>query len=180
MKNKELIKIFNTTLREIILFLLIMVINGLICIDSDIGLNTSAREVKEKGEWRRCQKWKWISFLNPFTWQLIQTKGLNILTERFALCTNIYVNLFLFISNLFLFVGSWVSWTAIGTTISRDEEWKWYKHSRGYKFCCFRRNSNGCIFFWRKRNWCNLKHLSKRSVGLVQGNSALSLQHIFK
>ena len=56
MKNKELIKIFNITLREIILFLLIMVINGLICIDSDIGLNTSAKEVKGKGKWRRCQK----------------------------------------------------------------------------------------------------------------------------
>ena len=56
MKNKELIKIFNITLREIILFLLIMIINGLICIDSDIGLNTSARKVKGKGEWRRCQK----------------------------------------------------------------------------------------------------------------------------
>ena len=36
---------FNPTLkmRETILFFLIMVINGLICIDLDIGLNTSTR-----------------------------------------------------------------------------------------------------------------------------------------
>ena len=41
MKNEELVKMFNPTLkmREIILFLLIVVINGLICINSDIGLD---------------------------------------------------------------------------------------------------------------------------------------------
>ena len=98
MKNKELIKIFNITLREIILFLLIMVINGLICIDSDIGLNTSAKEVKGKGKWRRCQKWKWISFLNPLTWQSIQTKDLNLLNERFA---PTYMLIFFFSSQIF-------------------------------------------------------------------------------
>ena len=45
MKKEEIVKIFYPTLkrREIILFLLIVVINGLICIDSDIGLNTCIR-----------------------------------------------------------------------------------------------------------------------------------------
>ena len=45
MKDEKLVKMFNLTLkmREIILFLLIMVINGLIYIDSDIGLDTYAR-----------------------------------------------------------------------------------------------------------------------------------------
>ena len=40
MENKKLVKMFNLTLkkRETILFFLIVVINGLICIDSDIGL----------------------------------------------------------------------------------------------------------------------------------------------
>ena len=43
---------FNPTLkrRETLLFFLIVVINGLICIDSDIGLDTCARG----GEGRRC------------------------------------------------------------------------------------------------------------------------------
>ena len=44
MKDEELIKMFNPTLkmRETILFFLIMMINGLIWIDSDIGLKTCA------------------------------------------------------------------------------------------------------------------------------------------
>ena len=44
MKDKELVQMFNPTLkmREIVLFFLIVVINGLICIDSDIGLDTCA------------------------------------------------------------------------------------------------------------------------------------------
>ena len=46
MKKEEIVKMFYPILkrREIILFLLIVVINGLICIDSDIGLDTCARE----------------------------------------------------------------------------------------------------------------------------------------
>ena len=49
MENEELVKMFNPTLkmRETILFFLIMVINGLIWIDSDIGLDTCTR-----GRWR--------------------------------------------------------------------------------------------------------------------------------
>ena len=49
MKDDELVKIFNPTLkrREIILFFLIVVINGLIWIVSDIGLDTCTR-----GRWR--------------------------------------------------------------------------------------------------------------------------------
>ena len=45
MENKELMKMFNPTLkrRETILFFLIVVINGLKCIVSDIGLDTCAR-----------------------------------------------------------------------------------------------------------------------------------------
>ena len=45
MKDEELVKMFNPTLksREAILFLLIVVINGLKCIVSDIGLDTYAR-----------------------------------------------------------------------------------------------------------------------------------------
>ena len=45
MKDEKLVKMFNFTLkrRKIILFILIMVINGLICIDSDIGLDTYTR-----------------------------------------------------------------------------------------------------------------------------------------
>ena len=41
MEDEELVKMFNPTLkmREIILFILIVMINGLICIDSDIGLD---------------------------------------------------------------------------------------------------------------------------------------------
>ena len=43
---------FNLTLkmRETLLFFLIVMINGLICIDSDIGLDTCANG----GEGRRC------------------------------------------------------------------------------------------------------------------------------
>ena len=42
MKDTELVQMFNPTLKmtEIVLFFLIVVINGLICIDSDIGLDT--------------------------------------------------------------------------------------------------------------------------------------------
>ena len=49
MEDEELVKMFNPTLkrREIILFFLIVVINGLIWIDSDIGLDMCAR-----GRWR--------------------------------------------------------------------------------------------------------------------------------
>ena len=45
MEDEELVKMFNPTLkrREVILFLLIVVINGLKCIVSNIGLNTCAR-----------------------------------------------------------------------------------------------------------------------------------------
>ena len=48
MEDKELVKIFNPTLKrkETILFLLIVVINGLICIDSDIGLDTCQEEIE--------------------------------------------------------------------------------------------------------------------------------------
>ena len=43
MEDEELVKIFNSTLkmREIILFFFIVVINGLIWTDSNIGLDTS-------------------------------------------------------------------------------------------------------------------------------------------
>ena len=45
MEDEELVKMFNPTLkrREAILFLLIVVINGLKCIVLDIGLDTYAR-----------------------------------------------------------------------------------------------------------------------------------------
>ena len=45
MEDEELVKMFNLTLkrRETILFFLIVVINGLKCIFSDIWLNTCAR-----------------------------------------------------------------------------------------------------------------------------------------
>ena len=45
MKDEELVKMFNPTLkrRETILFFLIVVINGLKCIVSDIGLDTCAK-----------------------------------------------------------------------------------------------------------------------------------------
>ena len=56
MKNEKLLKIFNPTskMRETILFILIVVINGLIWIESDIELDTCARG----GEGWRC----WWSF----------------------------------------------------------------------------------------------------------------------
>ena len=49
MEDEELVKMVNPTLkmRETILFFLIMVINGLKCIISDIGLDTCVR-----GRWR--------------------------------------------------------------------------------------------------------------------------------
>ena len=45
MEDKELVKMVNLTLkrREVILFFLIVVINGLKCIVFDIGLDTCAR-----------------------------------------------------------------------------------------------------------------------------------------
>ena len=45
-EDKELVKMFNPTLkmRETMLFFLIVVINELICIDSNIGLDTCTRE----------------------------------------------------------------------------------------------------------------------------------------
>ena len=45
MEDKELVKMVNSTLkrRETILFFLIVMINGLKCIISDIGLDTCAR-----------------------------------------------------------------------------------------------------------------------------------------
>ena len=45
MEGEELVKMFNPILkrRETILFFLIVVINGLKCIVSDIGLDTCAR-----------------------------------------------------------------------------------------------------------------------------------------
>ena len=45
MEDKELVKMFNLTLKrkETILFFLTVVINGLICINLDIRLNTCAR-----------------------------------------------------------------------------------------------------------------------------------------
>ena len=52
MEDEELVKIFNLTLkrREAILFLLVVVINGLKCIVSDIRLDTCARgKVKSGG-----------------------------------------------------------------------------------------------------------------------------------
>ena len=44
MEDKESMKIFNPILkrREILLFFLIVVINGLVCINSDIRLNMCA------------------------------------------------------------------------------------------------------------------------------------------
>ena len=44
MEDEELVKMFNPILkrREKILFFLIVVINGIICIDLDIGLNICA------------------------------------------------------------------------------------------------------------------------------------------
>ena len=49
MEDEELVKMVNPTLkrREAILFFLIVVINGLKCIVSDIGLDTCTR-----GRWR--------------------------------------------------------------------------------------------------------------------------------
>ena len=48
MEDKESVKLFNPTLkrRETILFFFIVVINGLIWIDSDIGLDMCARETE--------------------------------------------------------------------------------------------------------------------------------------
>ena len=49
MKDKELVKMFNFTLKgeRLFLFFLIVVINGLIRIVSDIGLDTYTK----RGEW---------------------------------------------------------------------------------------------------------------------------------
>ena len=52
MEDEELIKMFNRTLKrkETILFFLIVVINGLTWIVSDIELDTCARVLKKKRE----------------------------------------------------------------------------------------------------------------------------------
>ena len=56
MEDKELVEIFNPMLkmREAILFFLIVVINWLKCIVSDIGLDMCAKG----GEERSYQNWK--------------------------------------------------------------------------------------------------------------------------
>ena len=55
MEDKQLVKMFNLTLkiRNTILFFLIVVINGLIQIDSDIGLDmcTKGRQVRKGLHW---------------------------------------------------------------------------------------------------------------------------------
>ena len=55
MEDKQLVKMFNLTLktRNTILFFLIVVINGLIQIDSDIGLDmyTRGRQVRKGLHW---------------------------------------------------------------------------------------------------------------------------------
>ena len=53
MEDEELMKMFNTTLerRQIILFILIMVINKLICIDLDVGLNMCVKTNMYCGAW---------------------------------------------------------------------------------------------------------------------------------
>ena len=64
MEDEELVKMINPTLkmRETILFFLIVVINGLKCIVSDIGLDTCAR-----GRWR-------VEPIEPIN-KLIQTQS---------------------------------------------------------------------------------------------------------
>ena len=56
MEDEELVKMVNPTLkrREAILFFLIVVINGLKCIVSDIGL----KRVQGRGKEWRYQNWK--------------------------------------------------------------------------------------------------------------------------
>ena len=46
-EDEELVKMYNSTLKmnKTILFFLIIGINGLICIDLDIGLDTCARKM---------------------------------------------------------------------------------------------------------------------------------------
>ena len=71
MENEELVKIFNPTLkrREIVLFFLIVVINGLTWIVSDIGLDTCVRvEVSPV-----------IKFSQPRTW--ISLKRANVVSQ---------------------------------------------------------------------------------------------------
>ena len=64
MEDEELVKMINPTLkmRETILLFLIVVINGLKCIVSDIGLDTCAR-----GRWR-------VEGIEPIN-KLIQTQS---------------------------------------------------------------------------------------------------------
>ena len=52
MKDEELVKLFNRTLkkREIILFIVIVVINELIWINSDIELDTCARALVQNND----------------------------------------------------------------------------------------------------------------------------------
>ena len=70
MEDEELVKMFNPTLKrkEAILFFLIVVINGLKCIVSDIGLDTCARgEVKSGGINIGNELASWILLLySPF------------------------------------------------------------------------------------------------------------------
>ena len=70
MEDEELVKMVNPTLkrRETILFFLLMVINGLKCIVSDIGLDTCARGGEEwRFEWKEgrmsCHFHPTITFL---------------------------------------------------------------------------------------------------------------------
>ena len=70
MEDEELVKMVNPTLkrRETILFFLIVVINGLKCIVSDIGLDPCARgEVKSEGIKIGNESASWILLLDsPF------------------------------------------------------------------------------------------------------------------
>ena len=70
MEDEELVKMFNLTLkiRETILFFLIVVINGLIWIVSDIGPDTCARgEMKGVNIKNRNESASWILLLDsPF------------------------------------------------------------------------------------------------------------------
>ena len=69
MEDRKLVKMFNHTLkkRKTIFFFLIVVINGLICIDLDIGLDTVRKgEVKGGGVKSGNESTSWILLNNPF------------------------------------------------------------------------------------------------------------------
>ena len=106
MEDEELVKIFNLTLkrREAILFFLIVVINGLKCIVSDIGLDTCA-----KGRWRvEVSKLKMnqplgSSYLTTNSEKLLYLiKGLNLLkeSEYRASVQIVLCNSFLYTNNI--------------------------------------------------------------------------------